>query len=273
MQIKLMSTIKQTKPIVVIKIGGSLLGSEDTTLEDVVKMQKDGSSPVVIHGGGPIISDWMKKQGTQPSFVRGLRVTDQESMDIVSAVLAGLVNKQLVSSIQALGGKVIGISGVDGQILQSNILDSDLGQVGRIVNVNTDFLMTCIENGYIPVISPIGVEIDDNRNPTGTILNINGDTAAGEIACSLKCESIIFLTDVAGILDQDRNLIADINRDGIKKLIDEKIVEGGMIPKVEACIRALDGVNIARIMDGRNKNALLSLNSEDKIGTSITSIR
>lgn len=264
-----MNTKNQTNAIVVIKIGGSLLGSEDTTLEDLVQMQKDGMFPVVIHGGGPIISDWMKKQGTQPSFVRGLRVTDQESMDIVSAVLAGLVNKQLVSSLQALGGKVIGISGVDGQTLQSSILDDDLGQVGRIVNVNTNLLMSCIEGGYIPVIAPIGIEIDEDLNPTGTILNINGDTAAGEIACSLKSDSIIFLTDVAGILDENKKLIDDIDQAGIHELIDKQIVEGGMIPKVEACLSALHGVDIAWIMDGRNSHALLSLKSKDTIGTRI----
>ena len=189
-----MNTKNQTNPIVVIKIGGSLLGSEDTTLQDLVQLQKSGMSPIVVHGGGPVISDWMKKQGTKPNFVRGLRVTDQESLDIVSAVLAGLVNKQLVSSLQALGGKVIGISGVDGQILQSEVLDPELGQVGRIANVNTDLLISCLKDGYMPIIAPLGTEIDQESNATGRILNINGDTAAGEIACSMKSESIIFLS-------------------------------------------------------------------------------
>ena len=214
-----MNTKNQTNPIVVIKIGGSLLGSEDTTLQDLVQLQKSGMSPIVVHGGGPVISDWMKKQGTKPNFVRGLRVTDQESLDIVSAVLAGLVNKQLVSSLQALGGKVIGISGVDGQILQSEVLDPELGQVGRIANVNTDLLISCLKDGYMPIIAPLGTEIDQESNATGRILNINGDTAAGEIACSMKSESIIFLTDVEGILDEEKKLIDHIDRDGINKLL------------------------------------------------------
>ena len=264
-----MNTKNQTNPIVVIKIGGSLLGSEDTTLQDLVQLQKSGMSPIVVHGGGPVISDWMKKQGTKPNFVRGLRVTDQESLDIVSAVLAGLVNKQLVSSLQALGGKVIGISGVDGQILQSEVLDPELVQVGRIANVNTDLLISCLNHGYMPIIAPLGTEIDQESNATGRILNINGDTAAGEIACSMKSESIIFLTDVEGILDEEKKLIDHIDRDGINKLIESEIVAGGMIPKVEACIRALDGVDFAKIMDGRNRHALLSLNSTDRIGTRI----
>ena len=148
-------------------------------------------------------------------------------------------------------------------------IDPELGQVGRIANVNTDLLISCLKDGYMPIIAPLGTEIDQESNATGRILNINGDTAAGEIACSMKSESIIFLTYLDGILDEEKKLIDHIDRDGINKLIESEIVAGGMIPKVEACIRALDGVDFAKIMDGRNSHALLSLNSTDRIGTRI----
>jgi acetylglutamate kinase len=264
-----MSKENKITSTIVIKIGGSLLGSEDTTLSDLVQLQNNGVCPIVVHGGGPVISQWMEKQGATPHFVRGLRVTDAASMDIVSAVLAGLVNKQLVSSIQAIGGKVLGISGADGTMLQCKILDPELGQVGRIVNVNSDLIVTALEQGYIPIIAPIAIEVDENWSPTGTILNVNGDTAAGEIARSLKSDSIIFLTDVEGVLTTDKNLLKEIRKTEAYKLIQDEVVAGGMVPKVEACLRALDSVNEAHIMDGRTSHAILGFSAGKNSGTRI----
>ena len=261
------------KPIVV-KIGGSTLGSSDTSLQDLVTLQGRGCVPVVVHGGGPAITQWMKRQGLAPRFVRGLRVTDGPSLEIVVAVLTGLINKQLVAAITALGGRVVGLSGVDGAILQARIADEELGFVGEVVHVNPEPIVELVKAGYIPLLAPVGVHLNAG-SPTGSqdgcsILNINGDTAAGSLAWAMEADKLVILTDVAGVLDSSRRLISRLTTREARSLIAAGTVEGGMIPKLEACIKALDRVPMACIVDGRSPGALLHAIDGDGGGTWLT---
>ena len=185
--------------LTVIKIGGSTLGSHDTTLMDLVELQKEGENFVVIHGGGKTISEWMEKQGVRPKFVNGLRVTDSQSLDIVVAVLTGVINKSLVASINALGGRAIGISGADGNMVSAEIADPELGYVGKIRSVDTAPIEAILEGGYIPVIAPVGIHSDSDDH--SKLLNINADTVAGYVSSSINANRMVFLTDVEGVLD------------------------------------------------------------------------
>lgn len=250
---------------IVIKIGGSTLGASDTSLQDLVDLQRQGRVPVVVHGGGPVISQWMQRQGLVPRFVRGLRVTDVPSLDIVVAVLAGLINKQLVARIAALGGRAMGVSGADGAILQARPADPELGLVGEIVGVNAGPVLELAKAGYIPLVAPIGICTD-----TGTeapLLNINGDTAAGHLAWALNAERLVFLTDVEGVHDSSKRLIARLTSREARGLISSGAADGGMIPKLEACIKALERVPVTRIVDGRTPQALLHAINDDGGGT------
>ena len=254
---------------VVVKIGGSTLGSHDTTLQDLVTLQKDGVNLVIVHGGGEIISQWMKRQGTRPKFVRGLRVTDTESLEIVVAVLAGLVNKHLVSSLISMGGETVGFSGVDGAMLQAKIANPDLGFVGEITKVNPCPLIQAIEAGYIPLVAPVGIHYDDGSPQAGKMLNINGDTVAGELANVMEANRLIFLTDVEGVLDSGGHLIPKLTSRHAQFLLNSGVAKGGMIPKLEACVRALDTVPTAEIVDGRRPGALLECIANNGRGTRI----
>ncbi len=249
-----MSEGSTQKPIV-IKIGGSTLGSGDTTLEDVVAMQRQGHAPVVVHGGGQVISRWMERTGAAPQFVRGMRVTDEAALDIVLAVLTGLVNKQLVASVLALGGKAMGFSGADGGILQARTLDPDLGYVGDITDVDAGPVREMSALGWIPVIAPVAIGL--NGGPGATLYNINGDVAAGELAAALEAERLIYLTDVDGVMDASRRTIPRLLPAQAQSLIENGVAAGGMIPKLEACLKALPHVGSAQILDGREPHALL----------------
>jgi acetylglutamate kinase len=241
----------------VVKIGGSTLGSGDTTLEDVVSMQKQGYAPVIVHGGGKVISQWMERSGAAPKFVRGMRVTDQPTLDIVVAVLTGLVNKQLVASMQALGGKAIGLSGVDGGILQATTLDPELGYVGKIVAVNPNPVRELLETGWIPIIAPVATGYIGEGVESEALYNINGDVAAGELAAALDAGRLIYLTDVEGVMDASKRTIPRLVPEQARALIESKIAAGGMIPKLEACLNALPKVGSAQILDGRRAHALM----------------
>lgn len=256
-------------PTLVVKIGGSVLSSQDTTLQDLVALQQRGAIPVVVHGGGQVISLWMEKQGTVPHFVRGLRVTDASSMEIVAATLAGLVNKNLVASIQRLGGKALGMSGVDGGMLQADILDPEMGYVGRILRVDTAPIRQALAGGYIPVIAPVALHVIDSSENSGALLNINGDTATGEIARELRADSIVFLTDVEGVMDSHRRLIGRLTASQGAELMRSGTIAGGMTPKVEACLRALERVRVAQILDGRKSRALLDFVEGQPSGTRV----
>lgn len=254
-----------------VKIGGSVLSNQDSTLKDLVYLQQQGHTPIVVHGGGQLISDWMQKQGVTPRFLNGLRITDSESMDIVTAILSGLVNKTLVASIQKLGGKAIGMSGVDGKMLEAEILDPELGYVGRITKVNIDPITQNLRSGYMPVIAPLAICGVESGAQSGILLNINGDTAAGEIGRALGSDVIIFLTDVGGIMDSENQVLTTVNSEEITKLIRLGTINGGMIPKVQACLKALENVQLAQIIDGRKGGALLDFFEGLPSGTRIES--
>ena len=254
---------------VVVKIGGSTLGSDDTTLKDLVALQHEGIDLVVVHGGGKIISRWMEQRGTRPMFIRGLRVTDPSSLEIVTGVLAGVVNKQLVVTLMVLGGKAVGLSGVDGGMLEARISDPELGLVGTITRVNTQPVTKVLEANFMPIIAPIGIQLVDKSAEYGSILNINGDTVAGELAYALNAERLVFLTDVEGIMDTSGRLIPRLNTKHARLLLQSGVVKDGMIPKIEASIKALERVPNVSIVDGRQPEAILSSLQNKPTGTQI----
>ncbi|MEO8456394.1 MAG: acetylglutamate kinase [Chloroflexota bacterium] len=253
-----------TKPIV-IKIGGSTLGSHDTTLQDVAEMRRRGMSPVVVHGGGKLISDWLKLTGVPTRFEKGLRVTDAPSLDVVVAVLGGLVNKQLVASLEALGCRAMGLTGAEGGMLRCRVADPALGFVGEVEKVDASIIANVIEGGAVPVIAPIGLLYEGDQT-NGQLLNINADTAAGAIAAALEAEWLVFMTDVPGVKSDGRVLDALAGPDA-RKLMEAGVIEGGMIPKVGACLRAAEAGSRAIIIDGRQEHALLALMEGAAAGT------
>jgi acetylglutamate kinase len=256
--------------VIVVKIGGSTLGSHDTTIEDLVELQEQGKSVVVIHGGGALITDWLKKQGVATKFVQGERVTDKPTLEVATAVLAGLVNKDIVASINNLGGSAAGISGVDGNLIEGKISNREKGFVGAVVKVNTGILESMLEAGYIPVIAPIGLNTFDKPEDSPSTLNFNADTIAGEIAAVLDTERLIFLTDVPGISDKSGKLITRLSPDEAEALIGSGVASGGMIPKIRACLASLSGAPSACIIDGRQPHALLN-EIENKGGGTVIS--
>jgi len=241
------------KKVIVVKIGGSTLGNHDTTLEDLVELQKQGKSLVVAHGGAKVTSEWLARLGIPTSFVNGLRVTDAESLKVVAAALGGLVNKELVVAIQALGGKAVGLSGCDGNLLRASIKSPEMGYVGEIVAVDPTPLKLLLKAGYMPVVAPISFGSVEGRV---TLLNVNGDTAAGEIAAALAAEKLVFLTDVDGIHGGSGHVIPRLNLAEAKDMVASGVASGGMIPKIEASLRALTATKVVRIIDGRVAHAL-----------------
>ena len=244
--------------IVVIKYGGNAMINEtlkQQVMEDIVLLWLIGVKVVLVHGGGPEISETMSKLGKKAEFGNGLRVTAQETVDIVQMVLAGKVNKTLVNLLEMKGGKAMGISGMDGHMIEADMKDERLGYVGRITNINVEPIMDLLEKGYIPVISTLGCDKEGNT------YNINGDTAAAYIAGAMNAERLIMMTDIAGILrdkDDPSTLIPDITIDEAKQLYDEGVISGGMIPKVDCCIEAIrEGVENVIIMDGRVPHSIL----------------
>ena len=264
---------------VVIKYGGSAMTEEglpEAVMLDVILMRYVGMRPVIVHGGGPQIDKVIKQQGLQPRFVDGLRVTDAETMRIVEMVLVGEINSNLVSLINRHGGCAVGLSGKDGGLIKAARIRHrrqgargpqriDLGQVGQVVQVDPRLLLTLEEAGFIPCIAPIGADEE------GRTYNINADSVAGEVAAALVAEKLILLSDTDGILDREGNLISSLNRKEIRRLIREGVIAEGMLPKVEACLRALDGgVGKAHIINGKVPHCLLlEIFTERGIGTEI----
>ena len=244
--------------IVVVKYGGNAMVSEELreqVMEDIVLLWLVGVRVVLVHGGGPEISEMMSRLGKKPEFVDGLRVTDQETVDIVQMVLAGKVNKTLVKLLEVKGGKAMGISGMDGGLIEAKMKRAELGYVGSITGVNIEPVMDLLEKGYIPVISTLGCDREGNT------YNINGDTAAAYIAGALGAERLIMMTDIAGVL-RDKNdpgtLIPELTIGEAIRLFEENVIAGGMIPKVECCIDAIHrGVERVIIMDGRVPHSIL----------------
>jgi acetylglutamate kinase len=255
--------------IIVVKIGGSTLGSHDTTLDDLVALQKKGIVPVVVHGGGSKITEWLKKMGVPTNFVRGMRVTDGAALEVVIAVLAGLVNKELVAAIVSRGGKAMGMSGVDGGLIQGRVENPGLGYVGKVVKVNAEPVKAVLSAGYIPVIAPGGLNAVGRDSDPVMLLNINGDVVASEIAGALKAERLIFLTDVPGVRDREGKFLHKLSAAEAKNMIASGVIDGGMIPKVEACLNALSLVPSTQIVDGRTARALLFAIEGKVVGTRI----
>ena len=263
---------KYSGKIVVIKYGGNAMVNEQLkqqVMEDIALLWLIGVKVVLVHGGGPEISATMKKLGKEAQFVDGLRVTDEETIDIVQMVLSGKVNKSLVNLIQTKGGHAVGLSGIDGGILEAVTKDERLGFVGEITKVRTQPITDLLEKNYVPIISTIA------SDRQGNVYNINGDTAAAYIAGALGAERLIMMTDIAGILrdkDDESSLIPHITVEEAKKLYDEGVISGGMIPKVDCCIEALDhGVHNVVIMDGRIPHSILmELLTDEGAGTMVT---
>ncbi len=257
--------------IVVVKYGGNAMIPEtlkQQVMEDVALLWLIGVKVVLVHGGGPEISDMMKKLGKKPEFVDGLRVTDKETVDIVQMVLAGKVNKSLVTLLQMKGGHAVGLSGMDGGIIEARIKDERLGFVGEITKIRTQPITDLLEKNYIPVISTVA---SDHQ---GNVYNINGDTAAAYIAGALGAARLIMMTDVAGILrdkDDPASLIPHLSVSEAHKLYEEGVISGGMIPKVDCCIEAIRaGVKDVTIMDGRIPHAILmELLTDEGAGTMV----
>ena len=261
--------MKSKGKTIVIKIGGSTLGSHDTTLDDLVSLQKKGILTVVVHGGGNKITEWLKRMGVSTTFVRGMRVTDAATLEVVIAVLAGLVNKELVAAIISKGGKAFGLSGIDGGLIQAKIENPELGYVGEVVKVNPEPIKAVLSAGYIPVIAPGGFRLHGGDSDPVMLLNINGDVVASEIAGALKAERLIFLTDVPGVRDSEGRFLSKLSAAEAKAMIDSGVISGGMIPKVEACLNALSHVPSTQIIDGLTAGALLSAIEGNTIGTRI----
>jgi acetylglutamate kinase len=242
------------REIIVVKIGGSTLGNHDTTLEDLVELQKQGKSLVVVHGGAKVTSKWLARLGIPTSFVNGLRVTDAETLKVVAAALGGLVNKELVVAIQALGGKAVSLSGCDGNLLWASIKSPELGYVGEIIAVDPTPLKLLLDAGYMPLVAPVSFGLVEGQT---MLLNVNGDTAAGEIAAALAAEKLVFLTDVDGIHDESGKAIPRLNLAEAKNMLVSGVASGGMVPKIEASLRALTTTQVVRIVDGKISHALL----------------
>jgi acetylglutamate kinase len=266
---------------IVVKYGGHAMVDEllkqDFAL-DIILMKFVGMNPIVVHGGGPQIGEFLKRLSIESEFVDGMRVTDKQTMDVVEMVLVGKVNKEIVSLINRNGGKAVGLSGKDGQLITANKLkyiknstDSqppeiiDMGMVGEVVSVDNRILTSLIKSDFIPVIAPVG---SDNEGHT---YNINADWVACHIASALDARKLILLTDTQGVLDRDGKLISTLNMDAVHQLVDNGTIKGGMIPKVKCCLTALEGgVKKAHIIDGRQQHAmLLEIFTKGGIGTEI----
>ena len=260
---------KYTGKIVVIKYGGNAMTSESLkqqVMEDIVLLRLVGVNVVLVHGGGPEINSLMDRLGKKPEFVNGLRVTDQETIDIVQMVLAGKVNKSLVGLLETKGGRAVGLSGIDDKLIQAKFKDEKLGLVGEITNINPECIYDLLAKNYIPVVSTIAC------GENGEIFNINGDTAAAYIAGALHAERLIMMTDIAGILRDPKDpstLIPEITVSEAEELKRSGVISGGMIPKADCCIKAItEGVKKVIIMDGRVPHSILiELLTDEGAGT------
>ena len=239
---------------IVVKIGGNSLGPRDTTFPDVVRLHGDGTRVIVVHGGGPTVTDWLGRIGVETTFVEGQRVTDEATLEVVTAVLSGLVNKSIVAEIQKVGGPAVGISGSDGPTVMARVRDAGtLGRVGDVLSIRPDLLDTISDAGMIPVVSPISRE----DAPSARLLNVNADSVAGALADAVNADRVVFMTDVPGVLDSGGEPIPALQEGRARQLIADGVIGGGMIPKVEACLMALRHTEAAQIIDGRQPGALL----------------
>ncbi len=252
--------------VVVVKVGGNAIEqARDETLLDIVLLRYVGMQPLLVHGGGPEITAMSERLGLKAEFKNGLRITDDKTMEVVKMVLTGKVNPDIVGAINRLGGQAVGMSGEDGPCIIAEPLGPEMGFVGRVTQINREPITALLSRGYIPVIASIGLGYD------GHAYNINADTVAAEIALALGAAKMILLTDVAGVLGVDGHVVAVLSTEDARHRIDAGEVTGGMIPKLESCLRALEGVPLAHIVDGRTPHSLLlELFTEAGIGTMVT---
>ncbi|MGC8605273.1 MAG: acetylglutamate kinase [Desulfomonilaceae bacterium] len=261
---------------ILIKYGGSAMTENSLKkdfAEDVALLSFIGVKPIIVHGGGPQIGALLKKLGKESRFVKGLRVTDEETMDVVEMALVAKVNKDVVSLINSYGGKAVGISGRDGGLIRARKarpaklagIDEDLGLVGEVERINPDLIASLEDRGFIPVVAPVGA------GPLEKPYNINADTAAGAMASALNTEKFLLLTDVPGVLDHEQRLISSLSEEQVEQMIETESITGGMIPKVRCCLAAIrGGVPKAHIIDGRVSHALLlEILTDEGIGTEI----
>jgi acetylglutamate kinase len=246
---------------IVVKVGGSTWDSREAALDDIVALQREGNRIVVVHGGGEMLSRWLEALGVESRFVDGLRATGEDALPVAVAVLAGLVNKQLVAGINALGGRAVGLCGADGGCIVAR-QRQELGFVGDIERVEAALLASLLDGGWMPVIAPIGVE-------GGQLLNINADTVAGEIAVALKADVLAFLTDVPGVLDMNGKTLERLSAAQVESLVRDRTISRGMLPKVQACLKASGTGTTALIVDGREAKALRSALEGQVAGTQV----
>ncbi|MFP1646387.1 acetylglutamate kinase [Pontitalea aquivivens] len=262
---------RYTGAVVVVKFGGNAMGDDAAMAEfarDIVLMRQVGMNPVVVHGGGPMINDLLGKLGITSDWVRGKRVTDKATVEVVEMVLSGLVNKRIVQAINDQGGRAVGISGKDDDLMVCEPDDPELGFVGRPVEMNVQVLRDLYNAGIIPVVAPVGTGVNDNET-----FNVNGDTAAGAIAGALQADRLLLLTDVSGVKNKDGEVVTQMTPDEVCAMIADGTIAGGMIPKTETALKALeDGVRAVVILDGRVPNAcLLELFTDHGAGSLIRS--
>tara|TARA_S200000501_G_scaffold4024_1_gene3485 strand:+ start:9781 stop:10566 length:786 start_codon:yes stop_codon:yes gene_type:complete len=251
----------------VVKIGGSTIDDWHKSIGQVNEIISMGNSLVIVHGGGKTVSDWGSKLGIRPEFVKGLRKTDSKTLEVAIAILSGLVNSKLVSFLNKNKINSVGISGLSGNMIEAEISDQDLGLVGEIKNLNTDLVQNLLNNDYVPVISPVGIN-QNSKNTGDSILNINADYVASEIAKNLKANKLIYQTDVDGIRDGNGRIISKMTLTQAKDLINSGIVVGGMLPKLESCINSMQGVDRSHIINGSD-NSLIEVFKGNRIGTEI----
>ncbi|PPB80417.1 N-acetylglutamate kinase [Albidovulum inexpectatum] len=257
--------------IVVVKFGGNAMGDEKAMAEfarDIVLMRQVGVNPVVVHGGGPMINDLLKRLGIKSEFLNGKRITDKATVEVVEMVLTGLVNKRIVQAIMDEGGRAVGLSGKDDDLMVCVADDPDLGFVGRPVEMNVQVLRDLFAAGIIPVVAPVATGMNANET-----YNVNGDTAAGAIAAALKADRLLLLTDVPGVKNKDGEVVTQLSPEEVRAMIADGTISGGMIPKVETALQAVEnGVRAAVILDGRQPNAcLLELFTDHGAGSIIRS--
>ncbi|WP_110804797.1 acetylglutamate kinase [Rhodobacter viridis] len=262
---------RYTGAVVVVKFGGNAMGDDEAMAEfarDVVLMKQVGMNPVVVHGGGPMINEMLAKLGIKSDWVRGKRVTDKATVEVVEMILSGLVNKRIVQAINDQGGRAVGISGKDDDLMVCEADDPELGFVGKPVEMNVQIVRDLYGAGLIPVIAPVATGVNDNET-----FNVNGDTAAGAIAGALQADRLLLLTDVAGVKNKAGEVITQMSPDEVHALIEDGTISGGMIPKVETALKAVkEGVRAVVILDGRVANAcLLELLTEHGAGSMIRS--
>jgi acetylglutamate kinase len=262
---------KYADAVVVVKFGGNAMGDDEAMAQfarDIVLLRMVGIRPVVVHGGGPMINAMLDKLGIESSFVRGKRVTDKATVEVVEMILSGLVNKRIVQAINDAGGRAVGLSGKDDDLMVCVADDPELGFVGRPVEMNVQVLRDLYSAGIIPVVAPVATGMEENET-----FNVNGDTAAGAIAGALKADRLLLLTDVAGVKDETGEVVTQLDSDRARAMIEEGTIKGGMIPKVETALGAIEeGVRAVVILDGRLPNAaLVELFTEHGAGTIIRS--